>query len=143
MLQKLSVPGRPIYLDYSRARSCGASSRCGWELLGHFSLVYLFFLPLWGKARYRLRYCLKSPLSAKQATNTQYYQADFGWLVSCFGFNDPLRQYFSLCRAVSQREGERREKIEESKYVQTTSTRTYCKRNRSLPYYHPNCRLSS
>ena len=28
------------------------------------------------------------------------------WLVGCFGFNGPLRQYFSLYRAVSQREGE-------------------------------------
>ena len=27
------------------------------------------------------------------------------WLVGCFGFNGPLRQYFSLYRAVSQREG--------------------------------------
>ena len=27
------------------------------------------------------------------------------WLVGCFGFSDPLRQYFSLYRAVSQREG--------------------------------------
>ena len=62
------------------------------------------------------------------------------WLVGCFGFNDPLRQYFSLYRVVSQREGERRERIEESKKVQTTPTRTYCKRNRPLPYYHPNCR---
>ena len=33
-----------------------------------------------------------------------------GWLVGCFGLNGPLRQYFSLYRAVSQREGERREK---------------------------------
>ena len=32
------------------------------------------------------------------------------WLVGCFGFNGPLRQYFSLYRAVSQREGERGEK---------------------------------
>ena len=32
------------------------------------------------------------------------------WLVDCFGFNSPLRQYFSLYRAVSQREGERGEK---------------------------------
>ena len=31
-------------------------------------------------------------------------------LVGCFGFNGPLRQYFSLYRAVSQREGEREEK---------------------------------
>ena len=31
-------------------------------------------------------------------------------MVGCFGFNGPLRQYFSLNRAVSQREGERGEK---------------------------------
>ena len=31
-------------------------------------------------------------------------------LVGCFGLNGPLRQYFSLYRAVSQREGERKEK---------------------------------
>ena len=30
------------------------------------------------------------------------------WLVGCFGLNGPLRQYFSLYRAVSQREGERK-----------------------------------
>ena len=34
----------------------------------------------------------------------------------------------------------RRERTEGSKNVQTTPTRTYCKRNRPLPYYHPNCR---
>ena len=32
------------------------------------------------------------------------------WLVGSLGFNDPLRQYFSLYQAVSQREGERGEK---------------------------------
>ena len=65
----------------------------------------------------------------------------FGWLVDCFVFNGPLRQYFSLYRAVSQREGERGEKIEESKNDQTTPpARTCCKRNRPLPYYHPSCR---
>ena len=63
-----------------------------------------------------------------------------GWLVGCFGFNGPLRQYFSLYRAISQREGERRERIDESKNVQTTPTRTYCKRNRPLPYCNQNCR---
>ena len=46
-----------------------------------------------------------------------------GWLVG-FGFNGPLRQCFSLYRAVSQREGERGERIDESKNVQTTPTRT-------------------
>ena len=62
-----------------------------------------------------------------------------GWLV-VFGFNGRLRQYFSLYRAVSQREGERGERIDESKNAQTTPTRTYCKRNRPLPYCNPNCR---
>ena len=33
----------------------------------------------------------------------------FFWLVD-FGFNGPLRQYFSLYRVVSQREGERGKK---------------------------------
>ena len=31
-------------------------------------------------------------------------------LVGCFGFNGPLRQYFSLYRAVSQRKGDKEEK---------------------------------
>ena len=63
-----------------------------------------------------------------------------GWLVGCFRFNGPLRQYFSLYRAVSQREGERGEGIDESKNVQTTPTRTYCKCSRPLPYCNPTCR---
>ena len=33
-----------------------------------------------------------------------------GRLVGCFGFSGPVRQYFNLYQAVSQREGERREK---------------------------------
>ena len=37
------------------------------------------------------------------------------WLVGCFGLNGPLRQYFSLYRADSQREGERKEVIDEIK----------------------------
>ena len=32
-----------------------------------------------------------------------------GWLVGCFGFNGPLRQ-FSIYRAISRRDGERGEK---------------------------------
>ena len=39
-----------------------------------------------------------------------YSMYGMNWLVGCFGFNGPLRQYFSLYRAVSQREGERGEK---------------------------------
>ena len=67
-------------------------------------------------------------------------RAYFGWLVGCFGFNGPLRQYFSLYRAVSHREAERGERIDESKNVQTTPACTYCKRNRPLPYCNQNCR---
>ena len=63
------------------------------------------------------------------------------WLVGCFGFNGPLKQYFSLYRAVSQKRGrKRRERIDESKNVRTTPTRTYCKRSRPLPYCNLNCR---
>ena len=68
----------------------------------------------------------------------------FGWLVGCVEFNGHWRQYFILYRAVSQREGDRggqrRERIDESKNVQTTPTRTYCKRSRPLPYCNQNCR---
>ena len=49
VLGKLSVPGRPTNLDNSRARAYCACSRCGWGCLDIFSLVYLFFLPLFGR----------------------------------------------------------------------------------------------
>ena len=60
------------------------------------------------------------------------------WLVGWFGLNGPLRQYFSLYWTVSQRGRKKREKIDERTKVQTTPTRTYCKRNKPLPYCHPN-----
>ena len=75
VLGKLPVPGRPTNLDYSRARAYCACSGCGWGLFGHFLLVYHFsFLSpsLWEKARYRLKYCLKGPLSPKQLINQPY-----------------------------------------------------------------------
>ena len=46
----------------------GAGRRC---LDIQFSLIYLFFLPLWETARYRLKYCLKGPLNPKQPTNIE------------------------------------------------------------------------
>ena len=58
----------------------------------------------------------KTPTTAEQTKTTpplnQGSQAskEHGWLAGCFGLNGPLRQYFSLYRAVSQREGERNEK---------------------------------
>ena len=59
------------------------------------------------------------------------------WLVGCFLFNGPLRQYFSLYLAVSQRKGERKENRRERK-CPNNPIRTYCKRSRPLPYYNPN-----
>ena len=42
VLGKLPVPGRPTYLDCSRARAYCACSRCGWGLFGHFFLSLTF-----------------------------------------------------------------------------------------------------
>ena len=62
-------------------------------------------------------------------------------IVGCFGLNGPLRQYFSLYRAVPRREGERGGKGQTRvKMSKQPRTRTYCKRSRPLPYYHSNCR---
>ena len=72
VLGKLPVPGRPTNFDYSTARAYCAYSRCGRGCLDIFTLVYQFsFLSpsLWKTARYRLKYCLKGPLSPKQPTN--------------------------------------------------------------------------
>ena len=72
VLGNLPVLGRPTNLDLSRARAFCACSRCGWGLFGHFfsRLSFLFLSPsLWEAARYRLKYCLKGPLSPKQPTN--------------------------------------------------------------------------
>ena len=69
VLGKLPVPGRSTNLDYSRARAYCACSRCGWRLFGHCSLTYHFSLlssSLWETARYRLKNCLKGPLSPNQ-----------------------------------------------------------------------------
>ena len=77
VLGKLPEPGRPTNLDNSRAGAYCTCSRCGWGLFLDifsliFSLIYHFsFLSpsLWETARYRLKYCLKGPLSPKQPTN--------------------------------------------------------------------------
>ena len=68
VLGKLPVPGRPTYLSRvgqgPTALAVGAGGGCS----DIFSLVYHFsFLSpsLWETARYRLKYCLKGPLSTK------------------------------------------------------------------------------
>ena len=59
------------------------------------------------------------------------------WLVDV-GFHRPFRQYFSLYRVVSQRQGERkREMLDERKNSRTTPIPTDCKHTRPLPFYHP------
>ena len=67
VLGKLPVPGRPIIW------ACCACSRCGWRVVWTFLLSSIRFSPLspslWETARYRLKYCLKGPLSPKQPTN--------------------------------------------------------------------------
>ena len=45
-------------------------------------------------------------INIKKGKNTCKTSRLVGW----FGFNGPLRQFFSLYRALSQREGERKEK---------------------------------
>ena len=71
VLGKLPVPGRPANLDYGGAIGYCACSRWGWEF-GRFSLSYRFSLlspSLWEMARYRLKHCLKGPLSPSQPAN--------------------------------------------------------------------------
>ena len=70
-LGKLPVPGRPTNLvrvgQGPTALAVGAGRGCLDILLS--SIISIFFLPLWETARYRLKYCLKGPLSPKQPTN--------------------------------------------------------------------------
>ena len=72
VLGKLPVPGRPtIWITIGQgptALAVGAGGGC----LDMFTLIYPFFPlspSLWETARYRLKYCLKGPLNAKQPTN--------------------------------------------------------------------------
>ena len=91
VLGKLPVPGRPTNLNYSRARAYCTCSKCGWGLFGHFSLIYHFsFLSpsLWETARYRLKYCLKGPLSPNNqpTSNLHTMQITLTYcLLKCYG----------------------------------------------------------
>ena len=70
VLGNLPVPGRPtIWITVGEGPTC-TCSRCGWGFYSHFSFLSSFSLSL-----------------------------GVDWLVGCFGFNGPLRQYFSLYRA--------------------------------------------
>ena len=104
VLGKLPVPGRPTYLDYSRTRAYCSCSRCGWGLFGHFfsHLSLLFSSPsLWEMARYRLKYCLKGPLSPKttnllSAALVELVKSAILFLLSCQPNNIYIKFQVSL-----------------------------------------------
>ena len=68
VLGKLLVLGRPTWIRAGQGPTALAVGAVGTFLLS--SIISLFFLPLyWETARYRMKYCLKGPLSPKQPTN--------------------------------------------------------------------------
>ena len=72
VLGKLPVPGRPTNLDWSSGGPAVLAIGAGGSCLDIFTLVYHFtFLSpsLRETARYRLKYCLKGPLSPNQSIN--------------------------------------------------------------------------
>ena len=72
VLGKLPVPGRPTVWIIVGQGPTALAGGAGGGCLDIFSLVYHFsFLTpsLWETARYRLKYCLKGPLSPNQPTN--------------------------------------------------------------------------
>ena len=71
------------------ALAVGADGGC----LDIVSLIYHFsFLSpsLWKTARYRLKYCLKGPLSPNQPTNQPQYYGALN-LLGAYNVNSPLR----------------------------------------------------
>ena len=71
VLGKLPVPGRPTILIIVGQGPIALAVGAGGGCLDIFSLSYYpsFLSPsLWETARYRLKYCLKGPLSLKQPT---------------------------------------------------------------------------
>ena len=72
VLDKLQKPGCPTNLNDSRARPTALAVGADGGCLDILTLIYHFsFLSpsLWETVRYRLKYCLKGPLSPKQPTN--------------------------------------------------------------------------
>ena len=78
VLGKLPVPGHPtIWITVGQgptALAVGAGGGC----LDIFTLIYPFFPlspSLWETARYRLKYCLKGPLSPKSTNQPNQMKA--------------------------------------------------------------------
>ena len=117
VLGKLPVPGRPVILMKVGQGPTALAGGAGGGGLDIFTLIHpfpSFFLSLGDGPMYTeiLSQRAVKPKTTNQPTN----------------FIGP-----------SPRKGKRAERIE-SKNVQTTPHRTYCKRNRPLSYYYPNCR---
>ena len=78
VLGKLPVPGRPTIWMIVRQGPIALAVGAGGGCLDIFILLYPFspLSPsLWETARYRLKHCLKRPLSPKQPTNQLYLWA--------------------------------------------------------------------
>ena len=76
VLGKLPGPGRPTIWMIVGQGPIALAIGAGGGGLDIFTLLYLFspLSPsLWETARYRLKYCLKGPLSPKQPTNQPYF----------------------------------------------------------------------
>ena len=68
VLGKLPLPGRPTYFiivgQGPTALTVGAGGGC-LDIFTRLSFLFSFSLSLWETAQYRLKYCLKEPLSPK------------------------------------------------------------------------------
>ena len=77
VLGKLPVPGRPTILITVGQGPIALAVDAGGGCLHIFTLIYPFSSlspSLWETARYRLKYCLKGPLSPKQLANQPIFQ---------------------------------------------------------------------
>ena len=73
VLGKLPVPGGPTVLTRVGQGPTALAVGAGWGCLDIFTLIQPFFPlspSLWETARYRLKYCLKGPLSPKTTNQT-------------------------------------------------------------------------
>ena len=75
VLGKLLVPGRPTTSIIVGQGPTALAVGAGGVVWTFFSLVYHFSIispSLWETARYRLKYCLKGPLSPKTTNQQQW-----------------------------------------------------------------------